>query len=240
MDEISGENVSDVQDDFIIIYNEWPTEKNNNQDFVDNDEDDYKNLPTLEEAVEDFRAGCEDAFEYIYHRYDHALNYVKMRYNDEDLGQELRLVLYRCVKTYQFGGSAKFNTYFWKCARNHIGVFYIRKKAKKRTSEFGTISMQQTVFDNNNITELGDTIEDKSEVYDLDNCLFGTILKTNIYPNLCQKDIMAIEMLLAGNTLSEIGMKLHMSTPAIHARFRKLKDKKIIGKQLEELKNAYM
>ena len=104
--------------------------------------------------------------------YRPKLERLSYRKNDEDLVQELSIILLKAIDTYDKTAGAKFNTYFWKCARNHIGTLNIRKSAKKRTAEFGEVSFQQSVSVKDSETEVGDFVEDKESTLDYDDSIF--------------------------------------------------------------------
>jgi RNA polymerase sigma factor (sigma-70 family) len=194
----------------------------------------------LEDAVQDFQAGEQTAFDYIFNHYKPKLERLAWRKNDEDLIQELSIVLLRAIQTFDIAGGAKFNTYFWKCARNHIGTLNIRRNAKKRTAEHGVVSMQQSFNTKDSEVELGTFIEDKSVESNYEQKLFRMILEENVFPYLKDNEVKAIEMLLNGYTLEEIGQALGgITAPAVHVKFRRLAEKKHVGKQLRLLYEMY-
>lgn len=252
--EINDEIEIEVQEDLDdcrsleeIIYDDFE-DKLSNEDALEDEEDevvlnniDLSGLPiTLEDAVADFQSGEKEAFEYIYNHYKPKLERLSYRQNDEDLVQELSIVLMRAVETFNNGCGAKFNTYFWKCARNHMGTLNIRKSAKKRTAEFGTVSMQQSFNTKDSDVELGAFIEDKNGELNYEKRNFHMVLEENIYPYLKESEVKAIKMLLDGYTLEEIGEALGgITAPAIHVKFRRLAEKKIVGKQLRFLHDTY-
>lgn len=194
----------------------------------------------LEKAVKEYQQGITESFDYIYDFYRPKLERLGYRKNDEDLVQELSIVLLKAIETYDKSCGAKFNTYFWKCARNHIGTLNIRKSAKKRTAENGVVSMQQSLSVKDSEAEIGDFIEDKDAVVDYDDKIFRMFLDENVYKYLKDNEIKAIEMLLLGYTLEEIGAALGgITAPAVHIKFRRLKDKKVVGKHLRQLLESH-
>lgn len=201
-----------------------------------NSEDQMK----LETAVREYQNGISESFDYIYGFYRPKLERLGYRKNDEDIVQELSIVLLKAIETYDKSAGAKFNTYFWKCARNHIGTLNIRKSAKKRTAEFGIVSMQQSLNTKDSEAEIGDFIEDKECAMDYDESIFKMFLAENVYEHLKENEVKAIEMLLLGYTLEEIGSALGgITAPAVHIKFRRLKDKKVVGKHLKQLFESY-
>lgn len=182
-------------------------------------------------------------FEEIFKHYKPILVRLGSRRNDEDLTQELNTVLMKAMETFDSTCGAKFNTYFWKCARNHMGTLKIRRNAKKRTAENGVISFQQTIVTKGNKdseVELVNFIEDESIKADYEERVFRLILNEKIYPYLKEDEIIAIEMLLDGYTLEEIGQRLdNITAPAVHIKLRRLADKKVVGKKLKQLFEKY-
>lgn len=196
---------------------------------------------TLEQAVIDYNINnVPEAFDFIYEHYKPKLERLAFKKKDEDLVQELSLALLNAIETFDIDGGAKFNTYFWKCAQNHMGTLKIRNNAKKRTAEFGTVSMQQQFSTNEAEVELGAFIEDEGAEYDYDRKLFNMFLDDNVYPYLKESEIRSIKMLLSGYTLEEIGEFLDgITAPAVFMKFRRLANKKHVGKQLKLLKEIF-
>ena len=230
-----------------ILYKDFESKLNELQDDdMDFDEYDdvdnlvFSDLPIpLERAVLDYRDGELEAFDYIYNHYKPKLERLSMRQGDEDLQQELSIVLLKATQTFNENGNAKFNTYFWKCARNHMGTLKIRKSAKKRTCEQGTISMQQSYSSDESEVEYGAFIEDKNTSQAYQESLFNVVLEENIFPHLKSSEITAIKLLFQGYTLEEIGKELGgISAPAVHVKLKRLSSKEEIGKQVRELYNV--
>lgn len=230
-----------------ILYNDFESKLENfeqidEEDEIDSDLEnvDLNGLPVpLEQAAMDYKNGELEAFDYIYSHYKPKLERLSYRQKDEDLVQELSIVLLNAVQTFDINGNAKFNTYFWKCARNHMGTLNIRKSAKKRTCSQGVISMQQSFSSNETEVEYGTFIEDKVSTQCYQDSLFNIILEENIFPFLKSSEITAIKLLLQGYTLEEIGKQLGgITAPAVHVKLKRLSNKKEVGKQLRELYNA--
>lgn len=191
---------------------------------------------TLEQAVQDYQAGTYEAFDYLFNYYKPIFDRVGYRHNDEDLAQELSVVLYRAALTFDVNGGAKFNTYYWKCARNHMGTLRIRKNAKKRTAEHGIVSIQQSFNTKDSDVEIGAFIEDPDCDKTYNNKIFQLVLEEKVYPFLKEDEITAMKMIMHGFTLEDIGRELGgITAPAVHVKFRRLANKKNVGKQLQEL-----
>ncbi|MFW6008068.1 MAG: RNA polymerase sigma factor [archaeon] len=219
------------------------------EDYEDYDVDvDLSDLPIpLEQAAKDYQDAIEgeirnNSFNYIYNHYKPKLERLGYRKNDDELAQELTIVLERAANTFDSNGGAKFNTYFWKCARNHMGTLNIRRNAKKRTAEHGTVSMQQKVsLTYNTETEIGDFIEDDSITETYDKSIFYYTLENEVFPYLKENEVVAIKMHLQGHTLEEIGQALGgITAPAVHVKLRRLAQKKVVGRQLRDLYKYYI
>lgn len=191
---------------------------------------------TLEQIVKEYQSGIVKSFDSLYMHYKPIFERVSYRYNDDELSQELSIVLYKAALTFDVSCGAKFNTYFWKCARNHMGTLRIRKNAKKRTAEFGTVSMQKCNTQKDVDIELSACLEDTTCAKNYNDSVFELILNDKIYPFLKNDDITAIKMIMQGFTLEEIGKYLGgITAPAVHVKFRRFANKKNIGKQFREL-----
>ena len=196
----------------------------------DNDSIEYKILQ--------YQQGKESMFDEIFNEYKSKLERVSNRKGNKELFGELIEVLWTAVKTFKVEYGVKFNTYYWKCANNHLGILNIRKNAKKRQSDNNTVSLSKTVSNSDNETNMESFIEDKNSNVEFNNILFNTFLEKNIFPKLNESEVKTINMLLEGYTLEEIGEELGgLTAPAIHVKLRRLANKPVVGKQLKELCN---
>ena len=189
--------------------------------------------PTREQAVEDFKCGCKEAFDYLYNHYKKKFSYVAAKYNNEDLIQELGMVLYHCVQKYEAGGSSCFNTLFWTAAQNHVGMIQIRGNSKKRKNEFGEISLNATTADTD--VTLENIIEDKSVDNEFDDILFKNILKQLILPKLTREDQTIVKMIVGGFTVKEVAEKLKINTASVYMRLKKMREKEGLSDILKSL-----
>lgn len=177
----------------------------------------------IEKSVRAYQDGNKQSFDFIYNAYKPKFDRMAKRFNNEDLVQELGFALFKAVCTYGKQSVAKFNTYFWTCARNHIGSLNIKNSAKKRTSEFGEISINAIVQSpSGDAVTLSDIIEDPDQEKYNDERMFECFLKEKIFVNLSHNDIVTLKMFLQGYTLEEISNVFHVSSPAIHAKLRRL------------------
>ena len=191
----------------------------------------------LEKAVIDFNNEVEGVFNKVFEHYCPILERLSRRQNNEDLLQELSMTLFRAMQTFKPDKGAKFNTYFWKCAQNQLGAINIYNKAKKRTAENGTISMQQCYSSEKTAeVQLEAFLEDISAKKFQELSTFKISLIEDIYPLLKEDEIIACEMIQDGYGLEAIGEKLGgISAPAVHVKLRRLAKKKDIGKKLRKL-----
>lgn len=216
---------------------------------------------SLERAVYDYQInGIKEAFDYVYSHYKPILDRLAWREKNEDLSQELSEVLWNAVKKYNFDPNVKFNTFFWTCARNHMGTQKIRRDAQKRSGakkvqkvvlnhETGeeeviteiiktkVVSLQSLVTHKDSETELGELIESKIfendfKMKDLDVCL-KDLFESGL---IKEKEITAVKMIMQGFTLFEIGQRLNgITAPAVHIMLRRLGERKKVRKQILDI-----
>jgi len=244
-------NVISELDKDVVVFDESPVKFTENT-MKDNDHVFYRDMPklmneeekevlskfeytkpTLEQAAEDFKCGCEEAFEYLYKHYKKKFNYVASKYNDEDLVQELSIVLHNCAQKYEAGGSSCFNTLFWTAAQNHVGMIQIRGKSKKRKNEFGEISLNSTMTDMD--VTLENVVEDKAADNEFDDVLFKTILKQSILPKLNNSERIIVNMIVNGYTVKEVANLLDVNSANIYMKLKRMREREGIGDILKSL-----
>lgn len=192
---------------------------------------------TLEQAVEDFSDGIDDAFNYIYAHYNPILTRWGRRYNNDELGSELLdIVLLSAVKTFNNKAGTKFNTYFWTCAQNYINCNRIKNNAQKRAHNKDMISLQQKCMYKNDQseTELGSMIEDKKSK----DSTHDSELKLSILAMkdcLKENEIKILLRLIDNFTLQEIGDDLGVTAAAICMSLKRIGKKKNAAKKLREI-----
>ena len=191
----------------------------------------------LEEYVIRYQNGELNLFNYIYYFYIPKFERVAYRSHNEDLIQELSIALLRAVKSYKNNNKAKFNTYFWRIARNHMGTLWIRDSAQKRKTSMQLVSFNAPV--NNSLIsgdaqlELSEIVPDESVDREFTNADFRVFMEQQIFEHLSESDRDAINYYLEGYTLDEIGKKLdNVSAPAVYIKLKRLKDKKNIGEKI--------
>jgi len=230
-----SKTIRNVENVIYHDFNELSREKNLN--LV---EDSESQSLSLEDAAVRYQGGDQVAFEYIYKEYMPKLERLGYRENNDELAQELSIILERAAKTFNAdSGGAKFNTYFWKCARNHMGTLRINRRAKKRTPKYGAYSMNQPIHGDD--VGLEYYIGDENSESEFSESLFYITLQKQIFPHLKKSEIDTIFFYLQGFTLEEIGEKLGgITAPAVHIKLRRLANKQTVGKQLRELFNSYI
>ena len=189
--------------------------------------------PTLEQAVEDYKCGCEEAFNFLYKHYKKKFGYVAAKYNNEDLVQELSMVLYHCCQKYEPGGSSGFNTLLWTAAQNHVGMIQIRNNSKKRKNEFGEISLDATLSDMD--VTLENVIEDVRVNEEYEDVLFYTTLTQNILPQLNDEERHMVLMIVNGYSVKEVAAALHLNTPSIYMRLKRMREREGLSEILKAL-----
>ena len=184
-------------------------------------------IPTIEEAVVDYRLGFQPAFNYIYRFFEPKMRYMakdKSRNNDviyDDLMSDLIFQLMECVNKYN-SGKVKFNTFFWRCAQNVVGMYFTKKNAKKRSSEFGEISIntmidEDTDVDNFVCDERSEQLFEKSNI----KCVW----ETTIMPILNEQEATALRLSVDGYDMNEISKIMGLTRSAVYTRTKNAKDK---------------
>jgi len=210
----------DTQEKDKVIY------KSIKEEFAKNNSNDIEDDVILYQSNK-----SQDIFNKIYNIYYPKFNRLALRMNNEDIVQELGIALLRAVSTFKIGMNAKFNTYFWNVARNHIGVLKIRKNARKRNAENGIVSMHNKINVEGADIEIGDMIEDPKAEKSFENISLNTFLQTSIFPHMQDIDINILKYYINGYTLEEIGKKIGgLTAPAVHVKLKSLKSKNILYK----------
>jgi RNA polymerase sigma factor (sigma-70 family) len=224
--------VSDLSD--CIIYDEAPIKLKDGE--IAEKSNFYESIPTIEDAVCDFRAGCNEAFDYVYRYFKPKIEYMaksKSLSKAEELIGEINMQLIKCMKTYKFGG-VKFNTFFWRCAQNTVGMYFTKLNAQKRINKFGEVSLSIKA-DSEQKTELGDTIVDDRSADSYNKVLFNQTLEQSIYPLLEEKDVNILKLCIKGIEIGEISKLLNMTKAGIYLRIKKMKNNVALQKPLTEL-----
>jgi len=184
-------------------------------------------LPSIEDAVIDYRLGFKPAFNYIYNYFESKMKYMardKSKNNDviyDDLMSELSFQLMQSVNKYK-NGSVKFNTFFWRCAQNAVGMYFTRKNAKKRSSEYGEISINTMVDED---TEMNNFICDERSESLFEKANIKCVWENTIKPILGEQEAKILRMTVEGYDMNEIGKMLGLTRSAIYSRVKNAKEK---------------
>lgn len=177
-------------------------------------------------------------FEQIYNLYKNKFNRVSVRMNNEDISQELSIALFNAVRTFNTKYLAKFNTYFWKVARNYIGTLKIKDNAKKRIGKQILYLDQPINFDGEEVM-LGDIIEDPSMENQFDDIILDEFLEKELYNQISEADVQIFKLYLQGYTITEISQLLDTTVINIFTRIKRIKQlKPFINKLLEYFPNS--
>lgn len=224
-------------DDFDIFEDE---EENENAELSINVENvDDCEIPkiTLEQAVEDFSFGIEDAFDYVYSHYKPILNRWGKRYNNEELGIELLdIVLLAAVKAFDGNAGVKFNTYFWTCAQNYVTCYRKKNDAQKRAHNKNMASLNEKRMYKGDSTEmeLEKIIEDKSSTEDSHANELVLSIKS-LDDCLKEREISILLKLIDNYTLQEIGDDLGVTAAAVCMSLKRIAKKPVVAKKLKEI-----
>lgn len=237
---LNNEEVNDNSHEDVFDYAAQDTiDQSELNDIIDNESEEQntsfnkcsglkvKNLSDLDAYIFTYQKNRdEDLFNMIYKFYIPKFKYIAFKMSNEDIEQELSIALLSAINTFKEGTNAKFNTYFWTCAKNHLGVLKTHNWAKKRANNNYLTSLQQliTASDGSN-TELGDLIEDYKSDMPFAEVNFTTFLETTIYPIINEDDRFIISKFIEGYTHEEISKMLRVSTQYVHTKFRRLGSK---------------
>lgn len=184
-------------------------------------------IPTIEEAVVDYRLGFQPAFNYIYRFFEPKMRYMakdKSRNNDviyDDLMSDLIFQLMECVNKYN-SGKVKFNTFFWRCAQNVVGMYFTKKNAKKRSSEFGEISINTMIDEDTDVDNF--VCDERSELLFEKSNIKG-VWETTIMPILNEQEATALRLSVDGYDMNEISKIMGLTRSAVYTRTKNAKDK---------------
>lgn len=198
------------------------------------------NSITLEQAVKDYKKGVPEAFDFIYAHYEPILSRWGVRCNKQELAIELlHIVLLNAVNSFDSTMKAKFNTYFWTCAKHYINVNNVKNDAKKRQHYKNMMSLQQQRnFHDESSAELSSMISDDK----YENSIKNKELKLSIRSldkYLKPNEIKIILKLIDNYKLQEIGKSMGVTTAAICTTLKRLGKKKVASKKLREVLMNY-
>lgn len=216
--------------EFCILYSESPIKLTEAQRIKRERELELKRFtpPTVEEAILDYQKGEQHAFDYAYNLFKKKIEFMardKSKGNQmiyEDLLEELQYKFFDCACKYK-GGKVKFNTFFWNCAQNAVGMYYTRKSAKKRCSEFGEVSMYSSSPIDEEVKVI-DAIRDDSQEGIFDKLCLVQAVKDRILPLFKGKDLYIINLIVSGLEIKDIAKKINMTRAGVYLRWKKIKE----------------
>jgi len=199
-------------------------------DMIQNEQKRKKHKPTIEEAVSDFRNGCQEAFDYVYEYYKPKINYMVFskaeKGKEEEMFSDITMQLFQCMQKYKFG-SIKFNTFFWRCAQNVVGIHFTAQTTQKRNNIYGYIPIDAKV--NNKKGEgslIQDIIEDRHATDYFHQVEFECSLNKCVLPKFSDnKDKIIIKMLAKGYMIKDICKELNITSSGVHLRIKKIREK---------------
>ena len=192
-----------------------------------NKEDDDK----LDQLVLQYQKNpIDENFELIYNIYKQKFNSIAFYMQDEDIYQELSIALYNAVISFNKDHITKFNTYFWRCAKNYLGILKIHSQAKKRNS--GQLIYLDQPIVNNEYSYL-DLVEDYSIQNKLDDILLDLFLEQALckVPELNRNIFI---MYIHGYTLTDIQQILHVPIASVFLKIKKIKESVAFRKKIIE------
>ena len=200
--------------------------------------------PSVEEAVCDFRSGCQEAFDYVFKFFRPKMEFMaydKCKNSDadaEDVIGEIFMQFIKCMRTYKFG-PIKFNTFFWRCAQNTVGMFFTKKSAKKRND--GTIKLSlHNSLDEEGKSDMIEMIVDKSSEEDMHMVLIKKMLQDMIFPYIEDKDRKMLSLYAQGYDITEISRRLRLTKSGIYLRLRNLRENTNVQPHLHTLRRALL
>jgi len=184
-------------------------------------------------AVYKYQNGDKYQYEYIYSIYEKKLSNGQYKFNDTELAAELLdVALLQAVNSWNINGNTKFNTYFWRCAKNYMCVYNKHNNAKKRLSNKNTYSLDKDYKDDTNSNcSLESIIEDKQQVDIIKNINLINTIKSMTHL-LTNREIFVLMGLINKFTLEEIGSKLNVTSAAVCIMIKKIRENEYVSNKL--------
>ena len=142
--------------------------------------------------------------------------------DDEDKQQEIAYAYCKAIKNYGANNKCAISTYVFTAIDNHLHQQHYLRSMQKRT-----IPEDITYFSFNQHTRDEDMCYEDvvgSEDKDFDDILIEDIV-TRIRPKLTQKQLQVFDLLLAGNTRTEVAHKLGSSHQAVTQKLDIIREK---------------
>lgn len=179
-----------------------------------------------------------DIFTQIYKHYYPKFKYIALKFHNEDFVQELCIALIKAIQNYNSSMNVKFNTFFWKIAKNHIYTIIYYNNAMKRVPTLPLVYLDKPINnDSTDIVSLIDIIEDKRITQLNKDQEFYTFLETDVYQYLKPIHIAFIKLYLCGYTFDEIHNILNIDQITIQNYIRSIKNNKKVQYKFQEYLN---
>ena len=212
-------------------------------DFKDIENEEFKEIKNnkklqksdITKLVMEYNNGNTRVYDDIYLYYKPVLERWGIRNKNQDMAEDLLdFVLFNAVTKFSSDKKTQFDTFFWKCANNHVKREIVTENTKKRAGRKNDISLNKTVSYKDEVDlELGALLKDLTceEEFELEE------LKMSINNlHYCLKDTEAniILKLIDNYTIKDISEEMGITSSGVCMVLKRL-GKKINVK--EELKN---
>lgn len=148
--------------------------------------------------------------------------YGKYKVDDDDKRQEIAYAYCKAIKNYGANNKCAISTYVFTAIDNHLHQQHYLRSMQKRTmpEDITYFSFNQHTKDEDMCYEDVVGSEDK----DFDDILIEDII-ARIRPKLTKKQLQVFDLLLAGNTRTEVAHKLGSSHQAVTQKLDIIREK---------------
>lgn len=212
--------------DFKDIENEESKEIKNNKKLQKSD---------ITKLVMEYNNGNTRVYDDIYLYYKPVLERWGIRNKNQDMAEDLLdFVLFNAVTKFSSDKKTQFDTFFWKCANNHVKREIVTENTKKRAGRKNDISLNKTVSYKDEVDlELGALLKDLTceEEFELEELKMSI---NNLHYCLKDTETNIILKLIDNYTIKDISEEMGITSSGVCMVLKRL-GKKINVK--EELKN---
>ena len=212
--------------DFKDIENEESNEIKNNKKLQKSD---------ITKLVMEYNNGNTRVYDDIYLYYKPVLERWGIRNKNQDMAEDLLdFVLFNAVTKFSSDKKTQFDTFFWKCANNHVKREIVTENTKKRAGRKNDISLNKTVSYKDEVDlELGALLKDLTceEEFELEELKMSI---NNLHYCLKDTETNIILKLIDNYTIKDISEEMGITSSGVCMVLKRL-GKKISVK--EELKN---
>lgn len=212
--------------DFKDIENEESKEIKNNKKLQKSD---------ITKLVMEYNNGNTSVYDDIYLYYKPVLERWGIRNKNQDMAEDLLdFVLFNAVTKFSSDKKTQFDTFFWKCANNHVKREIVTENTKKRAGRKNDISLNKTVSYKDEVDlELGALLKDLTceEEFELEELKMSI---NNLHYCLKDTETNIILKLIDNYTIKDISEEMGITSSGVCMVLKRL-GKKINVK--EELKN---